>query len=236
VTAYTDQEIAAVARAANAELQALHGDPCPSLPGDAQDAEAHAVTVAGIRAILAGATPQQVHETWVRAREMQGWTHGPAKDSRLKTHPCLVPYRDLPEHQKVKDRVLRAIVLAMAGRDDAQEPGTAHDPDVVTAAARAQHAAYWMSFGYSQPPVPWEALDPAEVAARLAGAEAALGAAGLRGQRERADDAVADLKAAVVTEIREAADCDSYEGDQCPECNRHADVILAAVKRAGVTS
>jgi hypothetical protein len=180
MTAYTDREIAAVAWAANAELQALHGDPCPSLPGDAQDAEAHAVTVAGIRAILDGATPQQVHETWVRAREMQGWTHGPAKDSRLKTHPCLLPYRDLPEHQRVKDRVLRGIVLAMAGRDDAQEPGAAHDPDAVTAAARAQHAAYWASFGYSEPPVPWEALDPAEVTARLAGAEAALGASGLR--------------------------------------------------------
>jgi hypothetical protein len=116
---YTDKEIARVAWAANAELQALHGDPAPSLPGDPGDAEAHAVTVAGIRAILGGATPGQVHETWMRAREAQGWTRGPRKDSRLKTHPALVPYGKLPECQRVKDRVFAAIVLAMTGQDGA---------------------------------------------------------------------------------------------------------------------
>jgi RyR domain len=122
---YTEKEIAAVAWAANAELQAQHGDPAPSLPGDLEDAEAHAVTVVGIRAILEGATPEQLHETWMRAREAQGWTLGPAKDSRLKTHPAMVPYADLPEHQRVKDRVFIAIVLAMAGqpeRDHKQAP------------------------------------------------------------------------------------------------------------------
>jgi len=111
------REIAAVAWAANAELQALHADPAPSLPGDREDEEAHAVTVAGIRAILDGATAEQVHETWMRARQAQGWVRGPVKDSRLRTHPALVPYADLPEHQKVKDRVLAAIVRAMAGQD-----------------------------------------------------------------------------------------------------------------------
>jgi hypothetical protein len=120
---YTDKEIARVARAANAELQALHGDPAPSLPGDPGDAEAHAVTVAGIRAILGGATPGQVHETWMRAREAQGWTRGPRKDSRLKTHPALVPYGKLPECQRVKDRVFAAIVLAMSAQEPHAAPG-----------------------------------------------------------------------------------------------------------------
>lgn len=127
MTAYTDKEIAAVAWAANAELQALHGDPDPSLPGDPEDAGAHAVTLAGVRAALEGATPEQMHETWMRAREAQGWTHGPRKDSRLKTHPALVPYADLPEHQRVKDRVFAAIVRAMAGQD-APELAAAIDP------------------------------------------------------------------------------------------------------------
>jgi RyR domain len=117
VTAYADKEIAAVAWAANAELQALHGDPVPSVPGDLGDAEAHEVTIAGIRAILGGATPEQLHETWVQSREAQGWTHGPRKDSRLRIHPALVPYGELPECQRVKDRVFAAIVRAMTGQD-----------------------------------------------------------------------------------------------------------------------
>jgi RyR domain len=120
VSAYADGELDRIARVCHAaviELQAQHGDPDPSVPGDLGDATAHAVTIAGIRAILDGATPEELHETWVRTREAQGWKSGPRKDSRLKTHPCFVPYVDLPEHQRVKDRVVAAIVLAMAGQD-----------------------------------------------------------------------------------------------------------------------
>jgi len=131
------REIAAVAWAANAELQALHADPSPSLPGDREDEEAHAVTVAGIRAILDGATAEQVHETWMRARQAQGWTRGPVKDSRLRTHPALVPYADLPEHQKVKDRVLAAIVRAMAGQDAPELAAAMADRDDYAARLKA---------------------------------------------------------------------------------------------------
>jgi hypothetical protein len=31
------------------------------------------------------------------------------KDPEAKTHPCLVPYDDLPEYQQLKDRVFLAI-------------------------------------------------------------------------------------------------------------------------------
>jgi hypothetical protein len=129
---YTDKEIASVAWAANAELQAMHGDPAPSLPGDIEDAEAHAVTLAGIRAILAGASPGQLHETWMRSREAQGWTLGPTKDSGRKTHPALVAYADLPEHQRVKDRVFIAIVLAMAGDGCANADTDTPEPLIVS--------------------------------------------------------------------------------------------------------
>lgn len=39
----------------------------------------------------------------------------------------------------------------------------------------------------------------------------------------------AALRQAVITEVREAAYCDSDDGDQCRKCTRHADAILAAI-------
>jgi hypothetical protein len=35
------------------------------------------------------------------------------KDAELKTHPCLVPFEELPKFQQQKDRLFRAIVKAL---------------------------------------------------------------------------------------------------------------------------
>jgi hypothetical protein len=51
-----------------------------------------------------------MHGQWMALKEIEGWTYGPIKDEQLKTHPCMVPYADLPEHQKVKDHLFSAIV------------------------------------------------------------------------------------------------------------------------------
>lgn len=47
---------------------------------------------------------RNVHEVWARTRFGQGWTYGPVRDDERKQHPCLVPYEDLPESEKVYDR------------------------------------------------------------------------------------------------------------------------------------
>lgn len=47
---------------------------------------------------------KNVHEVWAESRVHQGWTHGDKRDDTLKTHPCLVPYEDLPEEEKEYDR------------------------------------------------------------------------------------------------------------------------------------
>ncbi len=54
------------------------------------------------------------HEEWMRAKLADGWTKGPTKDPKLKTHPALVPYAELPEPVKAKDRLFTAVVLALA--------------------------------------------------------------------------------------------------------------------------
>ena len=47
---------------------------------------------------------KNVHEVWAETRIKQGWKYGDQRSDELKTHPCLVPYEDLPEEEKEYDR------------------------------------------------------------------------------------------------------------------------------------
>ncbi|MBI5774408.1 MAG: hypothetical protein HZA89_11780 [Verrucomicrobia bacterium] len=47
---------------------------------------------------------ENTHEVWARERIAQGWKFGPARNDEAKEHPCLVPYKDLPESEKTFDR------------------------------------------------------------------------------------------------------------------------------------
>lgn len=75
----------------------------------------------GVKAILEnpGLTPKQSHERWLKLKTEQGWVHGELKDGVLKTHPCCVPYDQLPQDQQVKDQLFGAVVRALAAVVDA---------------------------------------------------------------------------------------------------------------------
>ena len=47
---------------------------------------------------------KNVHEVWASERVSEGWTYGKQRDEEQKTHPCLVPYEELPEEEKEFDR------------------------------------------------------------------------------------------------------------------------------------
>ena len=47
---------------------------------------------------------ENVHDVWAETRIKQGWTYGPERNDEKKTHPCLVPYKDLPDEEKEYDR------------------------------------------------------------------------------------------------------------------------------------
>ncbi len=62
---------------------------------------------------------ENTHELWAAERIRQGWTFGPERSDVKMEHPCLIPYEQLPEEEKVLDRAaaigsLRAI-LALGG-------------------------------------------------------------------------------------------------------------------------
>lgn len=67
-----------------------------------------------------GLPPSASHESWLKEKVADGWTYGPAKDPDAKTHPCCVPYDELPPEQKAKDTLFTGIIDAL--RDLTKRP------------------------------------------------------------------------------------------------------------------
>lgn len=59
-----------------------------------------------------GASPAASHESWLAEKTAAGWKYGPVKDAEAKTHPCFVPYDELPVEQRAKDYIFGAVVRA----------------------------------------------------------------------------------------------------------------------------
>lgn len=47
---------------------------------------------------------RNVHDVWAQGRIAEGWTWGEERDDQRKTHPCLVPYEELPDAEREYDR------------------------------------------------------------------------------------------------------------------------------------
>jgi len=58
-------------------------------------------------------TPEQSHENWMKHKKQDGWKYGEVKDTDKKEHPCFLPYDKLPQEQKSKDYLFKAIVETM---------------------------------------------------------------------------------------------------------------------------
>ena len=56
------------------------------------------------------ATPADMHQSWTDQKVSEGWVYGEVKDAEAKTHPCLVPYNELPEQQREKDSIFQRTV------------------------------------------------------------------------------------------------------------------------------
>jgi hypothetical protein len=62
------------------------------------------ITIPAFLADLLEALAENAHDVWAEQRLSAGWRFGEARSEAEKTHPCLVPYEDLPDEEKVLDR------------------------------------------------------------------------------------------------------------------------------------
>lgn len=71
--------------------------------------------VAGVKFIddNPDAPPSASHDSWLAVKKAEGWVYGEVKDADAKTHPCYVPYEELPVEQKAKDYIFGAIARTM---------------------------------------------------------------------------------------------------------------------------
>ena len=55
-------------------------------------------------------TSAQSHENWLAYKRREAWVYGPVKVAERKTHPCLLPYDELPPAQRAKDAIFLGVV------------------------------------------------------------------------------------------------------------------------------
>lgn len=105
--------IAQVAHEANrAYCQAL-GDTSQPAWGDAPEWQTQsAINGVNFRLLNPDCSPSTLHEAWLQEKVEAGWVYGDVKDVDAKTHPCCLPYEELPYEQRVKDILFASIVKA----------------------------------------------------------------------------------------------------------------------------
>jgi len=70
--------------------------------------------IEGVKFHLSGLhSPEQSHESWLKLKESEGWVYGEIKDPVKKEHPCMRPYNELPEDQRMKDYLFSGIVNSL---------------------------------------------------------------------------------------------------------------------------
>lgn len=108
------EDIARIVHEANRALCLTLGDTSQDSWDDAPEWQRKSA-INGVSGILSGAisTPEQSHEGWLAEKVTTGWTYGPVKDAKLKQHPCMVPYSQLPAEQQTKDHLFSAIVRTL---------------------------------------------------------------------------------------------------------------------------
>lgn len=59
------------------------------------------------------AGPDESHKSWMKQKVEDGWVYGEVKDVEKKTHPCIVPFNQLPVDQQAKDYLFRQVVHSL---------------------------------------------------------------------------------------------------------------------------
>ena len=103
---------AAAAHEANRAWCIAHGDNSQVAWDDAPSWQRESA-ILGVLGVQAGNGPRESHAGWLAEKKRAGWVYGEKKDPELKTHPCMVPYDELPPEQRAKDGIFVSVVVVM---------------------------------------------------------------------------------------------------------------------------
>ena len=103
-----------VCHEANRAFCAAHGDPSQKSWNEAADWQRQSA-IKGVEFSMNNpdAPASSQHDAWSQDKIAHGWVYGLVKDENAKTHPCLVPFNELPVFQQEKDILFKAIVNAI---------------------------------------------------------------------------------------------------------------------------
>jgi hypothetical protein len=109
------EKIARVCHEANRGWCIANGDHSQAAWEDAAEWQRESA-IDGVKFALSNpdARDSAQHDSWMQLKLSEGWRYGKIKDATAKTHPCLVPFEQLPAEQQAKDRIFRAIVKALS--------------------------------------------------------------------------------------------------------------------------
>lgn len=108
------ESIAKVCHEANRIWCQANGDYSQKHWGEAESWQrASAITGVVYRLHNPTAGDDAQHNAWMEEKVEQGWKYGAVKSSENKTHPCIVPFAELPMFQQKKDKLFCAIVDAL---------------------------------------------------------------------------------------------------------------------------
>lgn len=117
-----DEKIERCARAAHNTMVTycrMSGDYSISEWDDAKDWQRND-TIALVKSTLRGGhSPAEEHGRWFKTKVDKGYVYGAAKNDDVAvgplTNPSMLPYKDLPLYQQMKDNLLMTVVIGMAG-------------------------------------------------------------------------------------------------------------------------
>lgn len=55
--------------------------------------------------------PRDLHDSWMGRKLRLGWRFGESKSEEDKTHPCLLPFSDLPAEEQFKDLLFGTVAM-----------------------------------------------------------------------------------------------------------------------------
>lgn len=107
---FSFEEIAEIAHEANRAYRKQIGESIGERWDESPDWKRQS-TIAGVEAISEDRNlrPKESHEAWYARKVSEGWKYGEVENRIEKLHPCCLPYDQLPEAQRVKDRLFGAI-------------------------------------------------------------------------------------------------------------------------------